>query len=84
MSRPKPTKKILEFARKQPGGVIRWCEADGIYRKESPNSRRGQGYQQNIGRIFDRYFTKVEGLRGFYVLDESIAPDPTEHEGLGV
>jgi hypothetical protein len=84
MSRPQPTKKVLEFARQQPGGIIRWSEAEMVYRMESKAARRGHGFMQNISRIFDRHFTKVEGVSGFYVLDETIAPDPTESEGLGV
>ena len=84
MSRPQPTKRIIEFARRQPGGVIRWSEAEGIYREESKQARRGQGFKQNVGRLLKKHFTKVGGIRGFYVLDETIVGDPSEEKGLNI
>lgn len=34
--------------------------------------RGGEHYHTNIGHIFRKYFTKVEGARGYYVLNEAI------------
>lgn len=73
-----PTADILEFARRQPGGVIRWREARGRYLNASmaarADVRRGGPYHFHmaLGKVLHRYFTKVEGTDGYYVLNESI------------
>ena len=39
-------------------------------------SRRGsEHYHANIGHIFRKYFTRVEGVRGYYVLKQATDPD---------
>lgn len=70
-----PTREIIRFAQQAPGGVIRWCEAENIYRQESDQWRRGKAFMQNVSRILKTHFTKVDGIRGFYVLDHMIAGD---------
>lgn len=68
----RPTAAIKEFARSQPGGVIRWGEAERLYLSHSENARRGRGFHMNLKRIFDRHFVRVDGIRGFYVLASEI------------
>lgn len=56
-----PTSRIVEFARQQPGGVIRWRDADAIYLKASASARKDTAghYHISLARVFDRYFTQV-------------------------
>lgn len=77
-----PTKEIILAAKGMPGGVIRWSEAFAVYGEHSKGLQSYWG--MNLSRVFDRYFTKVEGVRGHYVLDSMIEGDPTEHDSLGV
>ena len=80
LSKPKrgrPTREILLFAQKAPGGVIRWGEAQHIYERECPTALRSY-IGMNISRILKANFTKVEGTRGFYVMNHLICGDPTE------
>lgn len=72
MRRPRPTANILSFARSQPGGVIRWCEAAAKYREVTGISRRTTHYHMNVGHILRDFFVRVEGVRGYYVLKETI------------
>ena len=66
--RPRPTRRILEFARAQPGGVIRWCEAAAKYREATGISRHTSHYHMNVGHILRDNFVRVDGVRGYYVL----------------
>ena len=68
-----PTKEIKRMASSQPGGVIRWRDAQAVYLRESESARRDNrrgsyNFHMNMKRIFKRYFKKVEGVNGFYVL----------------
>lgn len=67
-----PTQNIISFARSQPGGVISWSEACGKYRELSSAARHDRvgHFHMNVGNIFQRYFVKVQGARGLYVLKE--------------
>ena len=81
-----PTARILELARNSPGGVIRWCEGQAEYVKAAKFNRdwprsMQTGYKQNLLRILKRYFDKVEGTRGYYVLRESI-PQEVDSEDV--
>jgi len=72
-----PTANILEFARSQPGGVIRWRDATYVYRQHSAAATRDRSrgethYHMNVGHILRKYFTKVDGVPGYYVLSETI------------
>ncbi len=61
------------MAAKAPGGVVRWVEAKNAYiQTASRYVAANRGFHQNIGRIFKKYFSKVEGTRGYYVLNDSI------------
>lgn len=91
-----PTARIIERARTEPGGIIRWHEAEDEYCSASSvarhermqyNSLRSRGhkypsahYHSSVGRVLKKYFLKVEGTKGFYVLKESITEnDPLDH-----
>ena len=74
-----PTAAILREAKNEPGGVMRWGEAEMLYRSASysarreysmNSSRRSKHFHMSLQRILRKYFTKVEGIRGFYVLNE--------------
>jgi hypothetical protein len=65
---------IRQYAADQPGGVIRWREAASIYVQLSPaakmQERKGwTHYHQNVAKIMRKYFTRVEGTVGYYVLN---------------
>lgn len=72
-----PTARIIDRARSEPGGVLRWREANGEYLRASfaarVNKSRGEtNYKMGLGNILQRYFVKVEGIKGFYVLKEML------------
>lgn len=78
MTEASPTQCIRDFARLQPGGVIRWREARDCYLCCSHAPRRDErmgmrNYHVHIGQVLKRHFTKVEGTDGYYVLTETIA-----------
>ena len=75
-----PTSRILELARTAPGGVVRWREARDEYVLGSEaaqrNERRGhKNFHMSLKRVLDRYFYKVDGTEGFYVLKSTIFND---------
>lgn len=79
-----PTRAVVEYARAEPGGVIRWREAEDEYCRHSEPARRHRRRGENnhhiwLKRIFDRHFVKVDGINGFYVLKETI-PSQSEPE----
>ncbi len=72
-----PTAKVLSFAAQQPGHVISWSEARVAYSCGTVKSY--DGYRQaadrhrfSISNVLRRYFDRVEGARGLYVLRSSI------------
>lgn len=72
-----PTANILTFARLQPGGVVRWREVTYVYRQHSAaavrdRSRGETHYHMNVANILRKYFTRVEGVAGYYVLNEAM------------
>lgn len=74
-----PTKRIITMAWDAPGQLIRWREAEAVY--DSWNKyRKFDNNRNNLRRIFDRHFVKVEGVRGYYVLKESIRNDSVEDD----
>jgi hypothetical protein len=67
-----PTAKVLELARKAPGGVITWSEAQGAYACGSAAAK----HKLSVSNVLNRHFEKVEGMRGAYVLSSMISnPD---------
>lgn len=68
------TAAILEFARQTSDGIVKWSEVDKIYCSKSTSKKLQyyRGRHMNIGRIFNKYFVKVEGVRGYWMLEESI------------
>lgn len=63
--RPQITKAIIDFARQQPGGIIRWREANKIYVSMTAmrKSLTDTGHQnQNITKIFRKKFIRVMHL----------------------
>lgn len=66
---------IRDWARRQPGGVIRWREARDIYRSMSASARKDERmgslhYHMSLKRLLGRDFERVEGIDGHYVLKE--------------
>jgi len=86
----RPCRQIRNYASSRPGGVIRWNEARDIYIKNSEAAKHDEQngethYHLNIRWIFRKYFLKVEGVRGFYVLKSMADGDnETLEELLGV
>lgn len=79
MAKPKIKKAIIEFARKQPGGVIRTREAREIYQRMTT----GTVSNLTLGRTLRENFVPVEGARGFHVLSEFTgSPDLWDLVGL--
>lgn len=74
-----PTALILKLAREAPGGVIRWAEAEGAYRR---GSKYGACNHMSLGNLLRRHFDKVEGARGFYVLRSTIYNDDAAEDLL--
>lgn len=59
--RPQITKAILDFASKQPGGVVTWAECLEIF-EDMTTQRIGRGnrnHHMNLGTILKKYFVKV-------------------------
>lgn len=70
-------KRIYDLGLHAPGNVIRWNEAESLYRAWSnaakANFVRGATqHHQNVSRILKRHFVRVEGASGYYVLKDSI------------
>lgn len=89
-----PTAKVLELARNAPGGVITWSEAQGAYaqgvvpiRSRSGPQTQVQGaaakHKMSISNVLKKHFTRVDGIRGTYVLRASIA-NPDWEEDMAV
>lgn len=75
-----PTQSIIEFARTQPGGVIRWRDAHEEYVCASPKAKRHLRRGENnhhiwVGEVLRRHFAKVDGVNGYYVLKEFLEPE---------
>jgi hypothetical protein len=62
------TRNVLERATRQPGGIIRWSEAESWYQEVAPQRTHWAGWKMNLSRLLKRYFVRVGGVRGHYML----------------
>jgi len=69
---------LKQYASLQPGGVIRWSEAQRVYRQHTSGDRDGYHFNMRVTRVLRQHFTKVEGVRGFYMLDSMLVPEETD------
>jgi ABC-type long-subunit fatty acid transport system fused permease/ATPase subunit len=69
--RPRPTREIVLFALRQPGGVVRWREVRDVYRKSSPAAREQERREaSNRHRLYQHLRRGQGGLQYHMALSQ--------------
>lgn len=82
-----PVAKVIECAQSRPGHVISWSEArvaygTGIVKGYNGPRRAAAHHNMSISNVLHRYFTRVDGTRGLYVLTSSICNHDRDDDEL--
>lgn len=84
-----PTARILRLAQSSPGGVIRWREAEAEYvagsrKAQRHAARRERNHCMWVKGVLDRYFVRVDGVKGHYMLRvKTYSEDPDSVRAIG-